>query len=294
MPQPPPIPLDPVPGVPYITSYTSRAVDLPADFLASPPPEPITATPIDWPSTPLPEWQGRFATVLDNVLTPDECALLLRLAEQSASSSDDPNADAAASSWRPAMVNIGAGREVLEPEYRRSDRIIWDETEVVRRLWERVRRARGADGQLFFQEDGPMGWVDVGEDGGWRFWGLNRRMRFLKYGAGRFFRPHCDSTYEENEQGRHLRTYYTVHFYLNDSVQAVGDDTGADLKGGATSFLSYDEKRKLDVDPKAGRVLIFQHTRMYHSGDDVLTGTKYTMRTEMMYELVDKKAEEKK
>ncbi|KAM0279246.1 hypothetical protein ACHAQH_004703 [Verticillium albo-atrum] len=275
----PPLPLNPEPHVAYLTSYDSRPVSLPADFLTCPPPNPITATPIDWPSTPLPEWQGRHATILDNVLTSQECALLLTLAESSATDQSRP--------WQPAMVNIGAGREVLEPEYRRSDRIIWDEQEVVRRLWERVKLARHGSGELFFAEDGPMAWADKGMMGGWRFWGLNRRMRFLKYGAGQFFRPHCDGTYEEESEGRRLRTYYTVHFYLNDSVQAVGQDARADLKGGATSFLSYDEKRKLDVDPKAGRVLIFQHPRMYHAGDDVLAGIKYTMRTEMVYELVE-------
>jgi hypothetical protein len=71
---------------------------------------------------------------------------------------------------------------------------------------------------------------------------------------------------------------------LNDSVAAVGQD--ADLVGGATSFLSGDGKRKVDVDPKAGRVLIFQHHRLYHAGDDVVKGTKYAMRTDIQYKLV--------
>ncbi|KAG7137485.1 hypothetical protein HYQ45_005149 [Verticillium longisporum] len=302
----PALPHDPKPHIPYLTSYDSLPVSLPADLLTSAPPKPVTASPIDWRSTPLPEWQGRHATVLDNVLTPQECALLLALAERSATDQARP--------WQPAMVNMGAGREVLEPAYRNSDRIVWDEDEVVRRLWARLRLARHADGAPFFADDGPLAWA-AGDavDGGWRFWGLNRRMRFLRYGPGQFFRrqsylffffffscgqakrkkrtdsttAHCDGTYEEVSEGRHRRTYYTVHFYLNDSVQAVGDDAGADLRGGATCFLSYDEKRRLNVDPKAGRALIFQHPRMYHAGDDVLAGTKYTMRTEMMYELVD-------
>lgn len=60
----------------------------------------------------------------------------------------------------------------------------------------------------------------------------------------------------------------------------------AELVGGATSFLSNDAKSKVDVDPKAGRVLIFQHRRLFHCGDDVVEGTKYTMRTDIMYELI--------
>lgn len=94
------------------------------------------------------------------------------------------------------------------------------------------------------------------------------------------------------------RSFYTLHLYLNDSAQALGieepepgfqkkDEAGlADemLRGGATTFHSYDERRRLDVDPKAGRVLIFQQKKMFHSGDDVTAGVKYTMRSDLMYE----------
>lgn len=99
-----------------------------------------------------------------------------------------------------------------------------------------------------------------------------------------------------------MRTLFTLHLYLNDSVAAAeklressaanGDDRPMeekpDLVGGATSFLSYkDEDARVDVDPLCGRVLIFQQNNLLHSGDDVLAGTKYTMRTELMFELVD-------
>lgn len=85
-------------------------------------------------------------------------------------------------------------------------------------------------------------------------------------------------------------TFFTFQLYLNDSVAAAGKD--AELVGGATSFLSSDGGRKVDVDPKAGRVLIFQHRRLYHAGDDVVKGTKYAMRTDILYKLV--KPEESK
>jgi hypothetical protein len=57
------------------------------------------------------------------------------------------------------------------------------------------------------------------------------------------------------------------------------------LQGGATPFHSMDMKRRLDVDPKVGRVLLFQHKGLLHSGDYVTAGVKYTMRTDLMYEL---------
>ncbi|KAK1479834.1 oxidoreductase domain-containing protein [Colletotrichum cuscutae] len=228
---------------PQKTSYTSNEVPIPPDFLSVPLPASapaVTLQKLDWSKTALPENGPLYAVVLDNVLTPGECAQLLRMAEASATDrGPDPDKD---EPWRPAMVNMGPGWEILEPEYRNSDRIIWDQQEVVDRLWGR---------------------------------------------------SHCDGPYgEEAEDGTVLRTHYTVHLYLNDSVAEAGKDSGADLVGGATSFLSGDEKRKVDVDPKAGRVLIFQHSRLYHSGDDVVKGTKYTMRTDILYELIKTKIED--
>ena len=81
-----------------------------------------------------------------------------------------------------------------------------------------------------------------------------------------------------------------MHLYLNDSfAEREGASSSSssssekpgpnDLVGGATTFLSHDEKRRVDVDPKAGRVLIFEHDGLYHCGDDVEQGVKLTMRT---------------
>lgn len=84
------------------------------------------------------------------------------------------------------------------------------------------------------------------------------------------------------QDGHVLKTFFTLQLYLNDSVAEAGDD--AELVGGATSFVSSDAKRKIDVDPKAGRVLLFQHRGLNHAGDDVIKGTKYTVRAEIMYQ----------
>ncbi|KAI1081498.1 hypothetical protein F5B20DRAFT_536226 [Whalleya microplaca] len=264
------------------TSYRSQAVEIPDDFLTSKPEDakPITFSQIDFEKTVLPEYKGGYAVVLDHVLSPSECAKLIELAESSVLDEEKENG----SSWRPALVNIGAGYEVAVLDYRNSDRIIWDQQEVVDRLWARLHTVPQIKDKLSsFSESDLLGSRRHQEAGSvWDFHRLNKRMRFLKYGPGQFFRPHCDGAYGETSEGHPVLTHYTVHLYLNDSKQEVGGGE-ADLVGGATSFLSSDEKRKLDVDPKAGRVLIFQHRRLYHSGDDVKEGTKYTMRTDIMY-----------
>ena len=89
---------------------------------------------------------------------------------------------------------------------------------------------------------------------------------------------HCDGTYETPD-GKE-RSYFTLHLYLNDAEDGRG---GEPLEGGATTFHSYNMEKRLDIVPKYGRVLMFQHRFLLHSGDDVINGTKYTMRTDIMF-----------
>lgn len=276
--------------LPVKVSYTSKDVDIPDDFLKSQPPdaEPITFKQIDFEKTVLPEYKGLYAVVLDHVLSPSECAKLLELAE--ASVADENRNKENGSPWAPALVNVGGGYEAAMLEYRNSDRIIWDEQDVVDRMWARLEKVPqireslmtySLQDRVVLRPSSTSSHSTVPKRT-WDFHRVNKRMRFLKYGKGQFFKPHCDSPYSEvTADKRVVSTHYTVHLYLNDSKQEVG--RGAELVGGATSFLSSDEKRKLDVNPKAGRVLIFQHRRLYHSGDDVKEGIKYTMRTDIMY-----------
>jgi hypothetical protein len=101
---------------------------------------------------------------------------------------------------------------------------------------------------------------------------------------------HCDGVYiDQSDPSKTRHTVFTVHLYLNDSKQEV---PGAELDGGSTAFYSFDESRKIDVYPKAGRVLIFQHRQILHSGDPVVAGTKYSVRTDIMYEYKRAQAED--
>ncbi|KAI1370496.1 hypothetical protein F4677DRAFT_350626 [Hypoxylon crocopeplum] len=270
---------------PVKTSYASKDVAIPDDFLRSEPAdaEPITFKQIDFAASPLPEYKGLYAVVLDHVLSASECATLVQLAEASVVDENRNGHDGTA--WAPALVNVGGGFEVAAPDYRNSDRIIWDHQDVVDRLWARLQRVPQIRDALL--EIAPVaGRSRVPDPTTWVFHQVNKRMRFLRYGKGQFFRPHCDAPYgEATEDGHAVLTHYTLHLYLNDSKQEVGEE--AELVGGATSFLSSNQERRLDVDPKAGRVLIFQHRRLYHSGDDVKQGVKYTMRTDIMYRARD-------
>lgn len=181
--------------------YASRDVAIPENFLSltSPPPDaqPVTISTVDWASSPLPEYKGLFAVVLENVLSPSECKTLIDLAESSVDVAKmNPEGDQ--NPWRPAMVNAGRGFEVLNSGYRNSDRLVWDQQEVVDRIWRRCLQGEAAellrekldmiDGNEelgAFRRRGPKWNVEKQR---WEFRRLNHRMRFLKYGAGQFFR----------------------------------------------------------------------------------------------------------
>ena len=74
----------------------------------------------------------------------------------------------------------------------------------------------------------------------------------------------------------------TIHLYLNDTAGKPGDKP---LIGGSTIFQTWNGQgtKEIKVEPKAGRVLLFQHHGLMHCGEEVSQGTKYTMRTDLMY-----------
>jgi hypothetical protein len=89
---------------------------------------------------------------------------------------------------------------------------------------------------------------------------------------------HCDGTYETPDQLE--RSYFTLHLYLSGTEGKNGEEP---LEGGATTFFGYNMRDIINVEPKMGRVLLFQHRNLIHSGDDVIKGTKLTLRTDIMY-----------
>ncbi|KAF7973625.1 hypothetical protein HWV62_14810 [Athelia sp. TMB] len=254
------------------TTYTSKEVAIPHDFLTTTrsDAEPTTVQRIDFKSSPIPEYDGCYATVLENVLSPSECAQLLRLAEASSPTGG----------WAPALLNVGPGYEMLAKDVRFHDRIIWDNEEIVKRIWDRCLKADGIADELSIHEET---WGRGSNAGSmkWRMTKVNERMRFLRYGPGHYFKSHCDGAYETPDGSQ--RTFYTIQLYLNDSLAS-----GGDLKGGATSFHApRNEERRINVNPRMGRVLIFQHAKLLHSGDEVTQGIKYTMRSDLLYEEVE-------
>ena len=145
-----------------------------ADDLLTGPAPIIAFQRVDFAATPLREHVGKYAVILDHVLTVDECAALSRAAE-------------AYAPYERAMVNVGNGRQRAMPSVRHCDRVIWDDRTVVARLWKRVVPFVPELERLY-------GWPGVTGSGParrgetWAATRLNERMRFLRYGPGEYFR----------------------------------------------------------------------------------------------------------
>jgi hypothetical protein len=126
--------------------------------------------------------------------------------------------------------------------------------------------------------------------------GINPRLRILKYDSADEdeFRPHFDATTTTTTGSSSSTTTtsaLTVLIYLNDGG-------GVDFDGGETMFLSNtvdgskksnngrtdstDSSHRTVITPTAGSVVIFDHD-LYHSGCPLRWGTKYVLRTDIMY-----------
>ncbi|KAK2748151.1 hypothetical protein FQN57_001276 [Myotisia sp. PD_48] len=296
---------------------------LPEDFLRGPPASRPIIRPIHFAQTPLDAYGGCYAIVIDNVLSPVECDQLLRAAEATAEGKwADAQINIGGGKQETSKDVRDSGRIIWDSEtvtQRIWDRV---KPHLESRLSEHaepfleglaedvqsIERGR-TDGVEFIGQDeniisplfdtgiGCMSKDAVADLGVWlkqdhKHWvckGLNPRMRFLKYQDQQYFKPHIDGPYVVPGSNRTKRTMFTLHLYLNEASPTNP------LKGGATTFFSelpryWDQKdqakrkvKEMNVVPRTGRVLVFQHESLVHSGEDVAGGVKYTMRTDIMY-----------
>jgi prolyl 4-hydroxylase len=129
-------------------------------------------------------------------------------------------------------------------------------------LWRRVQGLVPAT----LEEDG-MRWEAVG---------LNECFRLSKYSAGDRFQQHCDTCYQKNNEEKSM---YTVNIYLNSAE--------TDFEGGSTRFYSgFGSDIEYSVQPRVGEALVFRqppHSCYSHDGEEVSSGLKYLLRSDVMY-----------
>ena len=162
--------------LPMATSISPSFGILPPSFLLSKPEKDITKSYIDFANSAIPSYKGRYAVILDNVLSSSECRALVQATEAGTSGV-----------WEPAMVNIGGGRQKLSLGVRNCGRIIWDDAELAGRILGRVRSLLPELEELDNQPN-VTGLKHAIEGTAFRLTRPNERMRFLRYETGNYFR----------------------------------------------------------------------------------------------------------
>ena len=202
-----------------------------------------------------PSRKDAYAVVLDNVFTEQECQDLINLTEKSGSGYID------------ALVG---GNQTRDTSQRNNTRCIIDDPNLASSIFERIKKYI------------PNKWLGNNRVG------LNERLRFLKYTPNQYFKPHNDGIYIKEDKTQ--CSYITIHLYLN-TVNNSGATTftTAPMTYGRHNLKKVTEELKeLAVFPVVGRVLIFEH-HLPHEGSILKDGVKYTMRTDVMYDLNGKK-----
>ncbi|KAJ7509433.1 hypothetical protein B0H11DRAFT_1959641 [Mycena galericulata] len=218
---------------------------------------------VDFAAAGLPEYSGCYAVVLDSLFSKPELSAVLADAE-------------VFSPWEIAQVNART-YAFTNTSYRNGQRIIYDSFELSAQIFDKVRphlsdieeieQITHIDGQKVMQK--------------WRMVRLNERLRFLRYPVGGFFKKHVDGHYEDEETGQ--RTFYTLQFYL-PSDSTGSHESFLPAKGGTTRFLGRKGNAYADVQANPGRVLVFQHATLMHTGEEVTEGVKCAVRSDILYE----------
>ena len=145
-----------------------------------------------------------------------------------------------------APINTARG-VMLDTQIRNNRRVIIDDETLAGELFERVK------------ERVPQ------EIHGMCLSGVNERLRCYEYQMGQRFAPHSDGAFVRSDREQ---SWYTFMVYLNEGFE-----------GGETVFFVEPEKA---IKPRAGLGLLFQHP-IIHEGAEVRAGTKYVVRTDLMY-----------
>lgn len=210
----------------------------------------------------LPDVPGGFQLL--HVLSPQECVRLIQLSE--------------------GLGYLKDAAVSLPRAIRHNDNVVWvtdEQSDSI--VWQRVTHLVARDATI---------------SAGKRPLGLNARFRFYRYGVGDFFKFHSDGAWpgsrviDEQLVADALPDRFsmmTFLIFLND-----------DYEGGATRFLvNADDPAKparrdarvkeVDVRTPAGGALCFPHgahpLHCIHSGEAVTRGTKYIIRTDILFEL---------
>lgn len=150
-----------------------------------------------------------------------------------------------------ADLNTKVGTQI-RLEYRNNLRLIFDDKDLAAMLWDKLKN----DPRF----DNP----------GWTVLGLNERFKVYKYldSKKHYFASHYDGNYERVPMVE--QSWVTVLIYLND------------VQEGGETVLTLKEGERW-VKPVAGLAAVMTQNNILHEAMEVVKGTKYVLRTDVMY-----------
>merc|ERR1712228_105953 len=170
---------------------------------------------------------------------------------------------------------MGMTQPVMRDRNDRKYRVLTHDESLAAILFKRMKEFLP---QTYRMTDGRM-W-----DEEWDLVGLNERFRWCKYVEGQSFKNiHCDKRVSLHQQERY--SFFTVNIYLNGH--------GTSYRGGRTIFYDqtgfngknpeYEETSAFSA--QTGEVMIFNHfpQKYPHCGEMLSSGTKYLLRSDVMY-----------
>lgn len=145
-------------------------------------------------------------------------------------------------------------------DYRDNDRLVALRETLAKQLWSRLQSYLPER----IERAGAI-WVPDS---------LNPQFRGCRYRGGQSFTRHRDGAYSPDEQRMSL---LTVMLYLNDH---------SEFRGGSTRFYGdrYSPEAEREILPQTGMGILFDHHH-WHDGQAVTEGTKYVLRTDVVYRL---------
>jgi len=172
----------------------------------------------------------------------------------------------------------------VKKTYRNCDRIVVESEELAEVLWSRIRphledtlTIGGDPHDVYVHGIAPL------LKGDWHPHKLNPLFRLCRYFPGGHFAPHFDGHLTMSSEVRSLKTFM---LYLN-----------GDFEGGTTNFVDESQTLHMDeegkycaeeknilcrIKPESGLAIIFNHHKL-HEGGALRSGTKYILRTDIMY-----------
>ena len=194
------------------------------------------------------ENKNKLAFTIDNFLSFKECDEILKKIQK----------------MEFQKATIGDNKKVLETDIRNNSRTYFEDSKFTVKLWEKFKNIDIIPQTI--------------NNNFYKLSGLYKHTLFYKYEKGEYFKEHYDG--EKKDLSK--KSVFTVLIYLND-----------DFEGGETTFIYHDRKivkKKLKdeiiltpVKPKKGQLLVFKHN-ILHEGSLLKNGTKYILRSDIMYE----------